>query len=126
MQTKIFSITLATFAMLTCVANSPAAETNAPSMLNKSSIQVSVDKKDQKELLALAKVTPDEAKAMGMAVYDGKFDHVKIHNYGGNLAYEVEFEDGMELIIDAGNKAVLQVRFEKNSAFDKIHKGTKK
>jgi uncharacterized membrane protein YkoI len=76
-------------------------------------------KAEEARLLALAKVTPDEAKAAGMAVYDGDFKYVKIHNYAGNLAYEVEFKDGLEIIIDAGNKAVLQLRIEKGSAFDK-------
>ena len=54
-----------------------------------------------------------------MAAYDRIFKYVKIHNYGGNLAYEVEFKDGLELIIDAGNKAILQIRIEKGSAMDK-------
>jgi uncharacterized membrane protein YkoI len=97
----------------------------------KSSIQVPEDKDrpkpttekekqaEEKRLLSLAKITPDEAKAVGMAAYDGIFKYVKIHNYGGNLAYEVEFKDGLELIIDAGNKAILQIRIEKGSAMDK-------
>src|SRR5690349_24361694 len=77
----------------------------------KSSIQVPDDKErpkpatdeekkaEERRLLALAKITPDEAKAAGMAAYDGAFKYVKIHNYDGNLAYEVEFKDGLELIL---------------------------
>jgi uncharacterized membrane protein YkoI len=100
----------------------------------KSSIQVPQDKNqpkpatdeakraEEQRLLALAKITPDEAKAAGMAAYDGAFKYVKIHNYDGNLAYEVEFKDGLELIIDAGNKAIIQIRIERGSAMDKARK----
>jgi uncharacterized membrane protein YkoI len=109
-------------------------EQKKPASPLKSSIQVPEDKNrpkptteeekkaEERRLLALAKITPDEAKAAGMAAYDGVFKYVKIHNYDGNLAYEVEFKDGLELIIDAGNKAILQIRIEKGSAMDKARK----
>jgi uncharacterized membrane protein YkoI len=80
------------------------------------------EKAEERRLLALAKVTPEEAKAAGMAAYDGVFKYVKIHNYDGNLGHEVEFQGGLELILDAGNKAILQIRVEKGSALDRARK----
>ena len=115
-------------------AQAPGEGAQKPALPFKSSIQVPDDKDrakpvteeekkaEERRLLALAKVTPEEAKAAGMAAYDGAFKYVKIHNYGGNLAYEVEFKDGLELILDAGNKAILQIRVEKGSALDRVRK----
>jgi uncharacterized membrane protein YkoI len=109
-------------------------EQKRPAVPFKSSIQVPDDKNrpkpatdeekkaEERRLLALARVTPEAAKAAGLAAYDGVFKYVKIHNYDSNLAYEVEFKDGLELIIDAGNKAILQIRIEKGSAMDKARK----
>jgi uncharacterized membrane protein YkoI len=132
-------VTVAVLACLLWAAAAIAAQTQGeqpkkPGVPFKSSIQVPEDKNrakattdeqkqaEERRLLALAKITPEEAKAAGMTAYDGVFKYVKIHNYDGNLAYEVEFKDGLELIIDAGNKAILQIRIEKGSAMDKARK----
>ena len=128
---KTTTLTVAVLFLAAAVARAWGDEPPKPAVPFKSSIQVPYDKDapkpttdeekkaEEARLLALAKVTPDEAKAAGMAAYDGAFRYVKIHNYAGNLAYEVEFKDGLEIIIDAGNKAILQLRIEKGSAFDK-------
>jgi hypothetical protein len=128
MKTTTFAVAVL---FLAAAARAYGDEPPKPAVPFKSSIQVPEDKDrpkpttdeekkaEEARLLSLAKVTPDEAKAAGMAAYDGAFKYVKIHNYAGNLAYEVEFKDGLEIIIDAGNKAILQLRIEKGSAFDK-------
>ena len=104
-------------------ASPPKSSIQVPEEKNRPKPTTEEEKKaEERRLLALAKITPDEAKAAGMAAYDGVFKYVKIHNYDGNLAYEVEFKDGLELIIDAGNKAILQIRIEKGSAMDKARK----
>jgi hypothetical protein len=122
------------FVAAVTVARVQADEPKKPALPFKSSIQVPEDKDhpqpttaeekkaQEQRLRKLAKITPDQAKAAGMAAYDGVFKYVKIHKDGGNLAYEVEFTDGLELIIDAGNKAILQIRSEKGSAIDKARK----
>ena len=76
---------------------------------------------EQERLRPFAKVTPDEAKAAGMAAYDGEFKYVKLHNYD-DLVYEVEFADGLELSVDAGNRAILRVKFEKGSVLWRLCK----
>lgn len=91
-----------------------------------SSIQVSKSvPTDERHLLSLAKITPDEARAAGIAYYSGELKYVKIRSIAGNLVYEVEFQDGLELMIDAGSRELLQVKIEKNSVFDKARRATK-
>src|SRR6516164_6189150 len=115
---KTTTLSLAVFVLfigaLAAVARTNGDDPAKPAVPFKSSIQVPEDKDKAKpttdeekraeevRLLSLAKITPDEAKAAATAAYDGAFKYVKIHNYGGNLAYEVEFKDGLEVIIDAG------------------------
>ena len=81
------------------------------------------EKKDEQDrLLRFAKITTDEARTAATTAYDGEFKYVKIRNYDGNLVYEVEFADGLELAVDAGNKAILRVKFEKGSVLEKARK----
>ncbi len=80
---------------------------------------------DEKHLLSLVRITPDEAKAAAVAYYDGNFKYVKIHSVAGNLVYAVEFQDGLELMIDAGNKTLLQVKLAKNSVFENARRAMK-
>ena len=139
MRSTLFIIaSLVGFPIVTSFAQAKDDPVRKPSLPFKSSIQVPEDKDrpkpttkeeieaEERRLLKLAKITPDEAKATGTAAYDGVFKYVKIHNYDGNLAYEVEFKDGLELIIDAGNKAILQIRIERGSAMDKARKSVAK
>lgn len=123
---KLLSITmLFAIALMACaIPPSASAQTQVP--LFTSSIQVSRhEPTDERHLLSLAKITPDEARAAGQAYYNGDFKYIKIHSVDGNLVYEVEFQDGLELIIDAGNRLLLQVKVEKNSVFDKARRGMK-
>jgi uncharacterized membrane protein YkoI len=77
------------------------------------SIQVLTSEQDEAKPLAAAKINPDDAKAAAMEKYKGSpFKYVKIHNVKGNLVYEVEFQDGKEYILDAGNKKLLTISQE--------------
>src|SRR5947209_6985308 len=102
MKTTTLSMAVAVFLLgaSAAVARADGDTPTKPAVPFKSSIQAPEDKDHPKpttdeqkkaeeaRLLALAKVTPDDAKAAGTAAYDGEFKYVKIHNYGGNLAYE--------------------------------------
>jgi hypothetical protein len=122
----IFSVVVVVFvALIGCaVPVSANAQTEVP--IYTSSIQVPTGAPtDEQHLLSFAKIRPDEARAAGLAYYNGDFKYVKIHSLAGNLVYEVEFQDGLELIIDAGNKLLLQVKLEKNSVLDRARRAMK-
>jgi len=126
MRTASVRILFATIvALVACAASvSTHAQTEVPPYT--SSIQVPRGMPtDEKHLLSLVRITPDEAKAAAVAYYDGNFKYVKIHSVAGNLVYAVEFQDGLELMIDAGNKTLLQVKLAKNSVFENARRAMK-
>lgn len=59
-------------------------------------------------LAPLAKLTPDQAKAAAQAARPNfPVKQVELENENGCLIYDVEFADGWEIKIDAGNGKVL-------------------
>lgn len=59
-------------------------------------------------LASLAKLTPEQAKAAAQAARPGfPVKQVELENENGCLIYDVEFADGWEIKIDAGNGKVL-------------------
>lgn len=60
------------------------------------------------DLTSLAKITPEQAKAAAQAARPGfPVKQVELENENGCLIYDVEFADGWEIKIDAGNGKVL-------------------
>jgi uncharacterized membrane protein YkoI len=55
-----------------------------------------------------ANITADEAKAAAEAAYPGaKAVAVELENENGKIAYEVELDNGLEVIVDAGSGEIL-------------------
>lgn len=55
-----------------------------------------------------ASITPDEAKTAAEAAYSGaKAVAVELENENGKVAYEVELDNGLEVIVDANNGEIL-------------------
>ena len=55
-----------------------------------------------------ANITADEAKAAAEAAYSGaKAVAVELENENGKVSYEVELDNGLEVIVDAGNGDIL-------------------
>jgi uncharacterized membrane protein YkoI len=53
-------------------------------------------------------ITADEAKAAAEAAYSGaKAVAVELENENGQVIYEVELDNGLEVIVDAGNGDIL-------------------
>jgi hypothetical protein len=55
-----------------------------------------------------AAITADEAKAAAEAAYPGaKAREVELENEGGQIAYEVELDNGIEVLVDPADGSVL-------------------
>ena len=73
-----------------------------------SSIQVPPSEKDQAKLQAAAKVSPDQVKAAAIEKHTGwPVKYVTLKNIKGDLVYEVEFKDDVEMFFDAGTGELL-------------------
>jgi len=69
---------------------------------------IKVPEPEPANLATLAKITPDQAKAAAQAARPGsQVKQVELENENGCLVYDVEFVDGWEIKIDAGNGKVL-------------------
>ncbi len=69
---------------------------------------IKVPEPEPADLATLAKITPDQAKTAAQAARPHvQVKEVELGNENGCLVYEVEFVDGWEVKVDAGNGKVL-------------------
>ncbi len=84
---------------------------------------IKVPEPEPADLASLAKITPDQAKAAAQAARPGfQVKQVELENENGCLVYDVEFVDGWEIKIDAGNGKVLAQHQEGSEKQEKREK----
>jgi uncharacterized membrane protein YkoI len=76
-----------------------------------------VPEPEPQDLNSLAKITADQAKEAALAANPGSIvTQVELDNENGNLVWSVEFTNGIEIKVDAGNGMVVHTENDANEA----------
>jgi uncharacterized membrane protein YkoI len=78
---------------------------------------ITVPEPEPANLDSLAKITADQAKEAALAASPGAtITQVELDNENGNLVWGVEFTNGIEVKVDAGNGMVVHTENDANEA----------
>ncbi len=86
-----------------------AADQQANAQIPSYSCSIKVPEPEPADLSTLAKIKADQAMAAAQAAFPGAaVKKVELDNENGCLVYSVELRNGGEVLVDAGNGAVLR------------------